>query len=141
MRAKELEAIEYRDAHAKETYMSSFIPEKDYCATCTSLGKTCPNEFPWCQDWKDYEEEEEENGQGKRVNDFSKCSNWDADLGEQHGQKQELEKKEANEEKTFWKKTQFLPVILTFQSPKPFIVWLKKGSEGNQVQETCSGRT
>ena len=64
MRKKELEAAEYRLAHAKPAFVSadkspksSFSPKKDYCAVCTPLGRSCTSEFPGCQDWKDYEED------------------------------------------------------------------------------------
>ena len=87
MKAKGLEAIAYKDDHAKQacaSAKSSFSPDKDYCTVCTPLGRWCTIKFPGCQDWEGYKEEGID--QSKGDNDFSECSDWDADLEEQDRQ-------------------------------------------------------
>ena len=92
MRANELKAPAYREAHANEastsarkSSKSSFTPDQDYCAVCTPLGRKCPNKFPGCQGWEDYKEDGY--NQGKGEDDLSECSDWNADLKEQDRQK------------------------------------------------------
>ena len=141
MRAKELEAIAYRQAHAKQAHAladkfpkSSFFPEKDCSAVCIPIGRLCPSEFPGCQDWEDYEGEDG-NNQGKGKDNFSECLDWDADLEEQDRQNQEMENKKANEGKTPQNNLMSVPLTaLTFQPPKSIIKWSKKGSNGNKCK-------
>ena len=51
-----------------------------YCAVCIPLGKLCPNKYPVTSDWKDKCEEGEESQEQVKEENFSVCSDWDADL-------------------------------------------------------------
>ena len=94
----------------------------------------CPSEFPGCQNWEDYEGEEG-NNQGEGEDNFSECSDLDADPEEQNRQYQEMENKNANEEKTPQNNPISLVVTaLTLQPPESTIEWSKKGSNGNKCK-------
>ena len=77
---------------------SSAIQSPKYCAVCTPLEKLCPNEYPITGDWQNnHEEGEERQDHVKDDDNFSMCSDWDADWEEQD---QNNLKEDNNDNKT-----------------------------------------
>ena len=90
------------EAPATQSPIVPLSPDTKYCAVCTPLGKLCPNEYPITLDWKEDLGKEEEEGKDhdKEEDNFSVCSDWDADLEEQNRKNQEIEDQKNNDRKT-----------------------------------------
>ena len=82
------------EAPAAQSPTAPISPDTKYCATCTPVGRNCPNEFPVSSDWDDNLGEEERKDQDKRGgNEFPEFLDWDENLKEQERKNQEMEDK------------------------------------------------
>ena len=144
LRSKGSEAVAYTDANTKQTYVSAdkspnsaFSPDRDYCTVCTPLGRQCTNEFPRCQDWEEYEEEE--NTRVKEKMTFLSVLNGTLILKNKIDKSKELENKQANEGKTPLRIPKSLSVALTFQHPTSTVKWPKNGFNGTKCKTLAAG--
>ena len=95
----------------------------------------CPNEVPGSHDLED-SEKEEENVWDKGEDNFSMCSDWDADVKEQDRKIQETKTKKDNEGKTLQNKPKSLSATaLTLHPPESSIEQPTKMSNNTPTEE------
>ena len=134
VKAKEVTAAKEAPAPAQPAEapasQSSGAQSPKYNAVCTPLGKLCPSEYPITANWQDKLEEESQE-QVKDKNNFSVCSDWDADLEEQDWKK--CEEQKNNDSKTPQPSSKLHQLtLLLFSPPNPPSIGLATKSVHHQ---------
>ena len=88
-----------RSSHSVPYFLPSYLDTK-YCAVCTPLGKLYPNKYPITLNWKEDLKKEEERQEWVKEDNYSVCSDLDADPKEQEWKNLEMEDQKNNDRKT-----------------------------------------